>query len=285
MVPSSSATRLSCSRPPRRGRSLRSRRMRSASPNLDPTSAPGSGAYRGRWSRPGPGRRTGWRHRTDDPSAGVYPDRPYQPRNRTDHAIQHGQDFGAPHLGRHGEKTSVGPSRFVRTTAWMSLAQCSQDTGRQRPSTDGLSRREQRACFPACAIPPTCKRRSWQTDRHHDPEHTRNDLGAIRARSPDLSRSAANFRQTALAASGAACAGSNPAGGTHRWAVDSVVPGRFRAGSITASSTPQAGRSLYHLRTFCFAPAHARVAVRCNKGQGLRAALAWSGCGEPVCSL
>jgi hypothetical protein len=37
-VPSSSATRLSRSRPPRQGRSLQSRRMRSASPNLDPAS-------------------------------------------------------------------------------------------------------------------------------------------------------------------------------------------------------------------------------------------------------
>jgi hypothetical protein len=41
--PSSSAVPLSGSRPPRRGRSLRSRRMRSASPNLDPAATrPGS---------------------------------------------------------------------------------------------------------------------------------------------------------------------------------------------------------------------------------------------------
>jgi len=42
-----------------------------------------------------------------------------------------------------------------------------------------------------------------------------------------------------------------------------------RSGSMTASSTPQAGRSPRRLRTCCFAPAHARVARR-NTGQGVR---------------
>ena len=57
-LPSSSALPVSSSRPPRRGRSLRSRRMRSASPNLDPAPAredrrlsrkTGSRAGDGRW--------------------------------------------------------------------------------------------------------------------------------------------------------------------------------------------------------------------------------------------
>jgi hypothetical protein len=110
-------------------------------------------------------------------------------------------DIGAPREPEH-PGDAEGLDRFGRLTAWASLS--------LNPWVRVLCR--------------------------HDPEHARNDREREDWKLPHLASSDAQVRQTAMSASGAVSAGSNPAGGHCRWTLCGhcrwTLPGELLSGAL-----------------------------------------------------